>query len=86
MTVMGERQGNITAGNFTETSVGNIYQEEHESECLIEAFEHKIFLPRDPQSGQSTGQRVHLGQTPLRARISGHPQRLRSAPAHAGSV
>ena len=59
MTITGERQGNITANNFTEASVGNIYQEGHENETLIEAFEHKILLPRDPQSGQPTGQRVH---------------------------
>jgi type VI secretion system secreted protein Hcp len=25
----------------------------------VEAFEHQIILPRDPQSGQPTGQRVH---------------------------
>ena len=25
MTITGERQGNITANNFTEASVGNIY-------------------------------------------------------------
>lgn len=59
MTIMGERQGNITSGNFTEASVGNIYQEGHENETLIEAFTHQIMLPRDPQSGQPTGQRVH---------------------------
>ncbi len=59
MTITGERQGNITANNFTESSVGNIYQEGHENEILIEAFEHEILLPRDPQSGQPTGQRVH---------------------------
>ncbi len=59
LSVEGETQGNITAGNFTEASVGNIYQEGHEDEALVEAFEHKIFLPRDPQSGQPTGQRVH---------------------------
>ena len=59
MTITGERQGNITANNFTDASVGNIYQEGHENETLIEAFEHKILLPRDPQSGQPTGQRVH---------------------------
>ena len=59
MTITGERQGLITANTFTESSVGNIYQEGHENECLIEAFEHKILLPRDPQSGQPTGQRVH---------------------------
>jgi type VI secretion system secreted protein Hcp len=59
MKVIGERQGLITAGTFTNPSVGNIYQEGHEDEALIQAFEHKINLPRDPQSGQPTGQRMH---------------------------
>lgn len=59
LTIKGERQGLITAGTFTPASVGNIYQEGHEDECLIEAFDHQIVLPRDPQSGQPTGQRVH---------------------------
>ena len=63
MSITGERQGLITASNFTEPSVGNIYQEGHENETLIQAFEHKILLPRDPQSGQPTGQRVH---TPMK--------------------
>lgn len=59
MTIKGERQGLITSGNFTESSVGNIYQEGHEDECLVEAFEHQIIIPRDPHTGQPTGQRVH---------------------------
>jgi type VI secretion system secreted protein Hcp len=59
ISITGERQGLITAGNFTEASVGNIFQEGHEDESLVEAFEHQIILPRDPQSGQPTGQRVH---------------------------
>ncbi len=59
MTVEGEKQGNITEGNFTEPSVGNIFQEGHEDEILVEAFKHTVLLPRDPQSGQPTGQRVH---------------------------
>ena len=59
LSVTGEHQGLITAGNFTESSVGNIYQEGHEDECLVEAFTHTIMLPRDPQSGQPSGQRVH---------------------------
>ncbi|MDR2302493.1 MAG: Hcp family type VI secretion system effector [Deltaproteobacteria bacterium] len=59
LSITGERQGLITQGNFTEASVGNIYQEGHEDETLVEAFEHQIVLPRDPQSGQPTGQRVH---------------------------
>ena len=59
ISITGERQGLITANNFTEASVGNIWQEGHENEALVEAFEHQIILPRDPQSGQPTGQRVH---------------------------
>ena len=59
LSVEGERQGLITSGNFTEASVGNIYQEGHEDEALIEAFDHQIIIPRDPHSGQPTGQRVH---------------------------
>ncbi|MDX1300698.1 Hcp family type VI secretion system effector, partial [Photobacterium sp.] len=59
MRIEGEKQGLITAGTFTEDSVGNIFQEGHEDEVLVEAFEHQVVLPRDPQSGQPTGQRVH---------------------------
>ncbi|MGI0119430.1 Hcp family type VI secretion system effector [Zooshikella sp. RANM57] len=59
MTIEGEKQGLITAGTFTEDSVGNIFQEGHEDQILVEAFRHDIVLPRDPQSGQPTGQRVH---------------------------
>jgi len=59
MSITGENQGLITEGTFTEKSVGNIYQEGHEDEILVEAFKHDIILPRDPQSGQPTGQRVH---------------------------
>jgi len=59
MTIQGETQGNITAGTFTEESVGNTWREGHEDETMIQSFEHTITLPRDPQSGQPTGQRVH---------------------------
>ena len=59
MTVQGERQGLITAGNFTEASVGNNWQQGHEDEAIIQSFSHEIMLPRDPQTGQPTGQRVH---------------------------
>ncbi|MDY6943375.1 MAG: Hcp family type VI secretion system effector [Pseudomonadota bacterium] len=57
--IEGERQGPITSGAFTEDSVGNIYQEGHEDEILVQAFSHQVVIPRDPQSGQPTGQRVH---------------------------
>jgi type VI secretion system secreted protein Hcp len=42
-----------------EKSVGNVYQEGHEDECLVQGFSHCIRLPCDIQSGQPTGQRRH---------------------------
>ncbi|MCJ8501791.1 Hcp family type VI secretion system effector [Desulfatitalea alkaliphila] len=59
LTIEGNSQGLITQGAFTEESVGNIYQEGHEDEVLVQALSHDITIPRDPQSGQPTGQRVH---------------------------
>jgi len=59
MTIEGKTQGKITDGASTEDSVGNIWQEGHENEVMVQAFDHKILVPRDPQSGQPTGQRVH---------------------------
>lgn len=59
LTIIGAKQGLITEGNFTKESVGNIYQEGHEHQILVQSFEHRIMIPRDPQSGQPTGQRVH---------------------------
>ena len=59
MSIEGNTQGLITAGAFTADSVGNIYQEGHEDEVLVNAFEHRVTVPCDVQSGQPTGQRVH---------------------------
>ncbi|AZE54613.1 Secreted protein Hcp [Pseudomonas synxantha] len=59
MTLEGSKQELITAGTFTEDSVGNIYQQGHEDQILVQAFDHQVIIPRDPQSGQPTGQRVH---------------------------
>ena len=59
MYLEGSTQGNITAGTFTEASVGNIYVEGHENEMMCQAAAHHLSIPRDPQSGQPTGQRVH---------------------------
>jgi type VI secretion system secreted protein Hcp len=59
MTIEGAKQGPITQGTFTGESVGNIWQEGHEDEILVQAFSHKIIIPKDPQSGQPSGQRVH---------------------------
>ncbi|GFM64448.1 Hcp family type VI secretion system effector [Pseudomonas cichorii] len=62
MSITGEKQGLITAGAFTSDSVGNTYQEAHEDEVMVQGFSHVVTIPRDPQSGQPTGQRIH---TPL---------------------
>ena len=59
LTIEGTKQGLITAGTFTEDSVGNIFQEGHEDQVLVQGFDHQVIIPRDPQSGQPTGQRVH---------------------------
>jgi type VI secretion system secreted protein Hcp len=57
--VTGATQGDISKGAFTADSVGNIYQEGHEDELFCQSVSYEISLPRDPQSGQVTGQRVH---------------------------
>lgn len=59
LSLTGTKQGFITEGNFTQDSVGNVYQEGHEDQILVQAFSHQVIIPRDPQSGQPTGQRVH---------------------------
>ena len=59
MTIEGATQGAITAGVNTAESMGNKYQQDHADELTVIGFEHNIMIPRDPQSGQPTGQRVH---------------------------
>ena len=59
MSVTGEKQGLITAGAFTAMSVGNTYQSDYEDQVMVQAFSHQVIIPRDPQSGQPTGQRIH---------------------------
>jgi type VI secretion system secreted protein Hcp len=59
LSIEGETQGNMTENAFTEDSVGNVYQEGHENEILVQAFNHEVTVPTDVQSGQPTGQRVH---------------------------
>lgn len=63
MSLEGINQGLLTAGAFTEDSVGNIYVEGHEDEFIVQAFNHEITIPRDPQSGQPSGPRVHGAMT-----------------------
>jgi type VI secretion system secreted protein Hcp len=60
MSVEGVTQGLITEGALTEDSVGNMYQEGHEDSFMVQAFEHNISIPRDSQSGQPSGTRIHM--------------------------
>lgn len=56
--IEGATQGLITQGAATEDSIGNIWQEGCEDEILVQAIDHVITIPRDPQPGQPSGQRV----------------------------
>jgi len=57
--VTGAKQANITAGAGSQASVGNMYTEAHMDESRIIEINHSLMIPKDPQSGQPTGQPVH---------------------------
>jgi type VI secretion system secreted protein Hcp len=59
MSAEGATQGNITAGANSADSMGNKYQQDHTDETTVLEFKHEIVVPRDVQSGQPTGQRMH---------------------------
>ncbi|ACH66110.1 Hcp family type VI secretion system effector [Aliivibrio fischeri] len=59
MSIKGETQGDITKDAYSADSVGNVWQEAHVDEFLVQELDHVLTVPRDPQSGQPTGQRVH---------------------------
>ncbi|MFS1449393.1 Hcp family type VI secretion system effector, partial [Vibrio lentus] len=59
MSINGETQGHITKDTYSADSVGNTWQEAHVDEFLVQELDHVLTVPRDPQSGQPTGQRVH---------------------------
>ena len=59
MTVEGVTQGMITEGALSEESVGNLYQEGQDEAFMVQAFEHSIMIPRDSQSEQPSGTRIH---------------------------
>lgn len=59
LTIEGQKQGLISSGAFTMESVGNIYQEGHEDEILVQAFDHQVSIPTDVQSGTTSGPRRH---------------------------
>ncbi|MCS9883809.1 type VI secretion system tube protein Hcp, partial [Pseudomonas aeruginosa] len=45
MSITGAKQGLITAGAFTEDSVGNTYQEGHEDQVMVQGFNHEVIIP-----------------------------------------
>lgn len=59
MSVEGVTQGMITEDALSEDSVGNLYQEGHDDSFMVQAFKHSIMIPRDSQSGQPSGTRIH---------------------------
>jgi type VI secretion system secreted protein Hcp len=59
MRIEGLNQGLITSGANSMESMGNRYQQDHTDEITVQGFKHDILIPRDPQSGQPSGQRVH---------------------------
>lgn len=59
MSIEGSTQGSITQGAFSQDSVGNSYQEGHDNEAIVKGYGHSITIPRDPLSGQPSGQRIH---------------------------
>jgi type VI secretion system secreted protein Hcp len=59
ISIRGATQGKITEGASSAESIGNTWQEGHEDEILVQAVDHVVTIPRDPQSGQPSGQRVH---------------------------
>ena len=50
ISIEGSNQGKITAGAFTEDSVGNVYVEGHEDEIMAQAISHIVTVPTDPQN------------------------------------
>jgi type VI secretion system secreted protein Hcp len=58
LTLTGERQGAIK---------GSCDQSGREDTILVQAFNHDVSIPRDPQTGLATGKRVHHPLTVLKA-------------------
>jgi type VI secretion system secreted protein Hcp len=63
MTIEGSSQGDISGGACTPDSIGTLSKSSHEDEIMVQAFTDDIIVPKDPQSGQPSGQRVHEGFT-----------------------
>jgi type VI secretion system secreted protein Hcp len=58
LTLTGEKQGVIK---------GSCKQKGREDTILVQAVEHEVTIPRDPQTGLATGKRIHHPMTILKA-------------------
>jgi len=65
MTLEGEKQGPID---------GSCIQQGREKTILIQAFDHEVYIPRDPQTGYATGKRVHNPLTIVKAYDKASPK------------
>ena len=63
MTIEGSTQGDISAGACSPDSIGSMSKKSHADEIIVQSFLGEIMVPKDPQSGQPSGQRVHKGFT-----------------------
>ena len=63
LTLSGDNQGDMSSGATGADSVGTMSKSDHENEIQVQAFRQNITVPKDPQSGQPTGRRVHTGVT-----------------------
>ena len=59
MSIYGTRQKQITENASSELSIGDGYQKGHENQVMLQSVSHNIIIPRDPQTGQPTGKRIH---------------------------
>ena len=63
LTLSGDNQGDMSSGATGADSVGTLSKSDHENEIQVQAFKINMMVPKDPQSGQPTGRRVHTGVT-----------------------
>lgn len=63
MEIVGRSQGSLHSGCMSPESVGTLSKADKIDMIQVQAFKKRIILPRDPQSGQPSGKRVHEGFT-----------------------
>lgn len=63
LTLSGDNQGDMSSGATGADSIGTLSKSDHENEIQVQAFKVNMTVPKDPQSGQPTGRRIHTGLT-----------------------